>query len=729
MGEVYRARDTKLDRDVAIKVLPSAVAQDPERLARFEREAKVLAALNHPNIAQIYGVEESNGVRAIVMELVPGQILKGPIPLNEALRVATQVADALSAAHEKGITHRDLKPLNVMITPEGVVKILDFGLATVSQESGASEGDPSQSPTMTLAPTRAGVILGTAAYMSPEQARGQNVDRRSDIWSFGVLLYEMLTGRQPFRGDTISDILASVLKEEPNLEHVPAEVHALLERCLEKEPKRRLQAIGDWDALLNLRAGPVPREPSRRFSSLLWIATGLMTGAVAVLGILLWRETRPGELKRLVQLDVDLGDDVALGSQGGADVILSRDGTRLVYVSQGRLLTRRLNQPKPIELVGTEGAFSPFFSPEGQWVAFFAQGKLKKISVESGTAVALSDYNYNPRGGTWGEDGDIIAALVNGGGLSRIPSGGGLPTPVTKLAQGEATHRWPQLLPGGKALLFTAHTSALAGFDDASIEVMSLVDHHRKTIIRGGTFGRYLSSGHLIYLNRGTLFAAPFDLDTLEVRGTAMPVVEQVAYSTQNGSAQLDFSSIGTLAYQRGRPGSALLTLQWLDSAGKTQTLLAKPGDYEYPRLSPDGQRLALIVTEASNQDIWVYEWQRDTNSRVTFEGNIHSSPLWSADGRNILFQAPGGMFWTRTDGAGKQQLLIQNRTPSGYLYPSSLTPDGKRLAFYEGPPGAGDLSTVRLESDSTGLRAGKPEAFLQTPFDERWPSFSPDGR
>ena len=378
-----------------------------------------------------------------IAEHKPGQTLKGPISLYEALRVAAQVADALGAAHEKGITHRDLKPLNVMITPEGVVKVLDFGLAAVAQPSGAQEGDLSQSPTVTISPTRAGMILGTAAYMSPEQARGQSVDRRSDIWAFGVLLYEMLTGKQLFHGNTVSDILASVLKDEPNLEQVPAKVRPLLRRCLEKEPKKRLQAIGDWELLLRAGEESVAPERTRRASPVPWIvAAALMMLGFVVAGVGWWHASRPIEqpLKPLVRLDVDLGADVSSGGRQGPDVILSPDGTRVVYVSQSKLFTRRLDQPKAAELAGTDGAFDPFFSPDGQWIAFFTGGTLKKIAVEGGAAIALCTAS-NTRGGSWGEDGNIIATLTGGGALSRVPSAGGALTPVTELAQGEVTHR------------------------------------------------------------------------------------------------------------------------------------------------------------------------------------------------------------------------------------------------------------------------------------------------
>ena len=438
-----------------------------------------------------------------------------------------------------------------------------------------------------------------------------------------------------------------------------------------------------------------------------------------------WRATRPAELKPLVRLDVDLGADLSLQSISGASAIFSPDGTRLVYVSQNRLFTRRLDQLKATELAGTEGAYEPFFSPDGQWVAFFAGVKLKKISVEGGSAIALVDAaGGSGLGGSWGEDGNIIVTLNTVGALARIPSSGGMPAPVTELTQGEVTHRWPQILPGGKAVLFTAHTAAVGGFDGANIEVMSLGDHRRKTLQRGGTFGRYLptsnGAGHLVYINYGTLFAVPFDLETLAVRGTPAPVLDQVAYTSGNGSAQFDFSWTGTLVYESGGAvGGGLFTVQWLNGAGKTQPLLAKPDSYLYPHLSPDGQRVAV-----SAGDIWIYEWQRDTMTRLTFSGAV--SPVWTPDGRYIVFRGPGGMFWARSDGAGKPQPLTQSKTAQT---PYSFTPDGKRLAFHEVVGTGFRLWTVPLESDGAGIRAGKPEVFLQTQFNVRSPFFSPDGR
>jgi Tol biopolymer transport system component len=741
MGEVYQAHDTKLGRDVAIKVLPEAFAHDPERLSRFQREAKMLAALNHPNIATIYGLEQSTGTSYLVMELVSGETLaervkrEGALPIEEARAICKQIAEALEAAHEKGIIHRDLKPANIKVTADGTVKVLDFGLAKALLDE-PTAADPSNSPTLSMNATVAGVILGTAAYMSPEQANGKQVDKRTDIWAFGCVLYELLTGKQTFYGEDVTDILAAVVRAEPDWQALPAatpmQLCNLLRRCLQKDKTLRLQAAGD--ARIEIQEAIAAPKDSGAIQAALAPTSKLWLAVAAALAVLLvvasgalWRATRPIEqpLRPLVRLDVDLGPDVSLGSIAGADEIISPDGTRIVYVSQNRLFTRRLDQPNTTELAGTQGAFAPFFSPDGQWVAFFSSGKLQKISMEGGSAITLCNAPVG-RGGSWGEDGNIIAALTNAGGLSRTPSAGGPPTPVTDLQNGEATHRWPQILPGGKAVLFTTGATA-AAFDGANIEVMSLADHRRKTLVRGGTFGRYLPSGHLVYVNRGTLFAVPFDVDRLEVHGTPAAVLDQVGYNVAQGSAQLDFSQTGTLIYCSGGAGGGLLTIAWLDSAGKAQPLLAKPGGYARLSMSPDGQRLAMEVSEGSGADIWVYDWQRDTMTRLTFTGTVQG-PFWSPDGRYIAFRAVGeGMSVIRSDGAGKPQPLTQSKNVQ---VPWSFTPDGKRLAFLEQDSKTSfDLWTVPLESDSAGVRAGKPEVFLQTPADERTPSFSPDGR
>jgi Tol biopolymer transport system component len=736
MGQVFRAVDTRLGRAVAIKV-------SQERFTdRFEREARAIAALNHPNICILHDV----GPDYLVMELIEGPTLAeriaphgkpGPVPMVEALGIAKQIAYALEAAHEKSIVHRDLKPANVKIRPDGSVKVLDFGLAKTGEHAEAT----ADSSTIMTAMSIPGMILGTAPYMSPEQAAGQPVDKRADIWAFGVVLYEVLTGKRLFQGDSTAQVLADVLRRPVDLEKLPEEtpgrVRELMKRCLDRDVRNRLRDIGE--ARVAIEAAGVgeadgataapSQSPQSRFGKGGWIAAAVLA-VVAGAG---WYRARPhaDELKQLARLDVDLGASVSLGSSGGASAMLSPDGTRLVYVSQGKLFTRRMDQPRAVELAGTEGAIAPFFSPDGQWVAFFASGKLKKISAEGGAAVALCDASAYPRGGSWGQDGNIIAALDSEGGvLSRIPATGGAPVAVTALAQGEVSQRYPQILPGGKAVLFTSGTSSRVA-DSANIEVVALADsgadHRRKTLVRGGTFGRYVpasnGTGYLVYINKGTLFAVPFDPDKLEARGTPSPVLGQVSYDIDNGFAQFDTSQNGTLVYRGGgATGANLVTVQWLDAAGRTEPLLAKPGVYVRPRLSPDGQRLALD----DGSDLWVYEARRDTMTRLTFDGGPNTNQVWSPDGRYIAFSGlGGGIWWVRSDGAGKPQPLLEGKNA---LYPWSFTPDGKRLAYEELKPAAAYIWTVPIESDGAGMRAGKPEIFLQTSADERHPAFSPDG-
>ncbi|HYW42455.1 MAG TPA: protein kinase [Bryobacteraceae bacterium] len=736
MGEVYRARDTKLDREVAIKILPDALAHNPERLARFEREAKVLASLNHPNIAQIYGVED----RALVMELVEGETLVRSLPLETALDYARQIAEALEVAHDKGITHRDLKPANVKVTPQGVVKVLDFGLAAVAQAPDAGSDSRANSPTLTIGVTETGMIMGTAGYMSPEQAAGKPVDRRADIWSFGVLLWELLTAERLFDGETVSHTLADVLRAPIDFDKLPRETPAkirdLLRRCLDRNAKKRLRDIGEARIAIEeaLSGGPRETEAVRVAAPqprhlVPWAVAAVLGMALVALGAWFWRATRPVE-RPLVRLDVDLGPDVALPSlnRGSRNVILSPDGARLVYVSgePARLYTRRLDQSKANELPGTEEAVRPFFSPDGQWVGFFTDrggNKLSKISVEGGAVVLVADLPAGSIGGSWGADGNIIVGGVNMG-LLRVPASGGAPTTVLERPSGAGEYVFPQILPGGKAVLFSARTRDA---NTNSIEVFSFADRRQKTVVRGGYSGRYLPSGHLVYANKGTLFAIPFDVDRLETRGTALPVLDDVAYDPGNGGVDVDFDGTGTLVYRRGSAaaGTIGLSIQWVDGAGKKEPLRAKPGAYRSLRLSPDGKRMSLVGVEGRS-DVWVYDPERDAMTRLTFGAGTYYNPIWSPDGRYVVFSAQGGgIYWTRADGAGQPQLLTQSKNPQ---VPSSFTPDGKRLAYFE-VLGRPQIWTLPLEDQGGQWKAGKPEQFLKSQSTDLNPEFSPDGR
>jgi Tol biopolymer transport system component len=743
MGEVYRATDTKLRRDVALKVLPTAFVRDSDRMARFGREAQMLAALNHPNIAAIYGVEESGGVRALVMELVEGptladRIAGGPIPVEESLRIARQIAEALEYAHEKGVIHRDLKPANVKVTFEGVVKVLDFGLAkAVSDDPAVS--DPSLSPTLTIGATQAGVILGTAAYMSPEQAHGRTADRRADIWSFGAVLYEMLTAKLAFTGESVSDTLASVLKLEPDWNALPAATPAairkLLRQCLTKDRKQRLQAIGDAriaidDYLANPSAEPVIEQRSR--AKLPWVVAATLSVLLILALGAWWRATRP-EAKPLIRLNVEMGPDAILTGIGGPHAVISPDGTRLVYRIRGadgkpRLATRALDQSQAIPLVGTESATVPFFSPDGQWVGFFADGKLKKILAQGGGVVTLCDAP-NPRGASWGDDDNIVAALDSASGLSIVSSSGGSAHPLTQLnkEKRETTHRFPQVLPEAKAVLFVA-SATTGNYDDASIEVQSLKTGARKTLQRGAYFGHYLPSGHLIFMRQGVLFGAPLNLDRLELYGTPLPVLEDVPAGAESGTAHFHFSQTGTVVYRSGRGAIEGRAIFWLEDLGKVRPLRTNLAVYTSPRFAPDGRRLAVTLLQNGKTDVWIYDLDRDTMSRLTSAPGNNHSPIWTPDGKHIVFGSTGkGMSWIRADGAGEARLLTES---SDLQEPASFAPDGKRLAFVDRASGTGyDIWTLPIQSgDSDNPQAGKPEPFLVTTQTENYPAFSPDG-
>ena len=741
MGEVYRARDTKLGRDVALKILNRGSFKDAESLARFRREAQVLAALNHPNIGAIYGIDEANGTQFLILELVDGEsldrlIARGPLPVDRALDIARQMIAALDVAHASGIVHRDLKPSNIALTKSGAVKILDFGLAKAESASSDSSVEAAESPTRSVSPvmTAAGIVLGTAAYMSPEQARGLPADRRSDIWSFGCVVYEMLTGRRLFAGDTISDTLAAVLTREPDWQHVPARARRLLRKSLERDPQLRLRDIGDASMLLD--EPPPAQAPSR---TLRWVfAAALIAAAIAAttLGLVL---LQPAAVDRpFTRLGLDLGN--GLRPNALVDAAISSDGTRLVFhardASGRRLLaTRRLNEREATLLAGTEGADQPFFSPDGDWIGFFAGNKLKKVSVHGGTPVDLADTGV-PRGASWADDGRIVVALTNSRGLSWVSPDGGGPTPLTKTSPGDPTHRWPQVLPGAKAVIFTANAPTLNSYEDATIDIQLLDTGERRTLWRGGYFGRYAPTrgtrGHLVYIRRGVLFGVPFDPERLAIEGTPTPLLDDVAANSGAAAGHFDFSRTGTLIYRSG-VGLQPWTIAWLEPSGKTQPLLPKPSLYYSPRISPGGDRLAVGIDGGKGADIYTYDWQRDQLVRLTFNGDTNADPVWAPDGKHVLFR--GGLtttpalWWVRADGAGSPVRLLEVR--AGDLGPNSFSPDGRRLIFSALRDGGGqDLWTVSLDLlDPDHPKAGIPQPFLVSPANEARPAFSPDGR
>jgi serine/threonine-protein kinase len=734
MGAVYRASDTKLGRDVALKILPDSFVADPDRAARFAREAQILASLNHPNIAAIYGVEE----RALVLELVEGptlaeRIAHGPIPVEEALPIARQIAEALEYAHERGIIHRDLKPANVKVTAEGRVKVLDFGLAKALCNEPAA-ASPMSSPTLTMHATMLGTIIGTAAYMSPEQAKGKPVDRRADIWAFGVVLYEMLTGRRMYTGETPSETLAAVIKDTPDFtvlpEVTPQPIGWLLRRCLEKDPRSRLQAIGEARCTLEGREDLAPTlsnlPPARTGPvgslSILAAVLGILAAALA---ISLWRATRPVTAPML-RFSADMGS--AAPASPLLTAAISPDGRRIVYPMQTptgvQLATRLLDQNASTILPGTEDAALPFFSPDGHWLGFFAAGKLKKVSVQGGAAVTLSESAFGPRGGWWGEDGTIIATLdiLH---LFRVPAAGGRAEmlPANPAVNGYTTYRWPQILPGGEAVLVTAGTNP-GEFELADIGVIFLQTGRFKLIAHGGYYGRYLPSGHVIYIHEGSLYGVPFDTRRMEIRALPVVLLQDVAGHPTTGAGELDFSRTGTLVYQSGKGAREWDSAVWMDASGRQTPLFTAPGANMTvtPRISADGKRLAVGV----NGDISVYDIARDTLTRITFNHAPNEAPVWTPDGQNIVYSGPDGIWWTRADGSGQPQRLLESK---GRPLPSSFSPDGKRLAFNQAAL-VRSVWILPLEiSDADHPKPGQPELFEQPTASGIDPVFSPDGR
>jgi serine/threonine-protein kinase len=746
MGEVWRASDTKLGREVALKVLPEVFAQDPERLARFEREARVLASLSHPNIAGIHGLEEVGGKRFLVMELVEGETLaerigRGPLGVEEAVRIAKEIAEAVEAAHEKGVVHRDLKPANVKLTPEGKVKVLDFGLAKAligdPMSGERSTHDLSLSPTLTQAMTGLGVLLGTAAYMSPEQARGKPVDRRADVWAFGCILYEMLSGRRLFSGETATDVIGAVVHKEPELEElgarVPGRIRRLLERCLQKDPTRRLQSIGEARVALqewleNPAADPVaPAAGARRWP---WVAAAGAACALvlgAYLGAtFLGARSEPEPLRRSV---IQVGEN-GLFTGFGASAVLSPDGEVLALVTGsgnegGEIHLRPLDRFEPSTAASGgagEAPYQPFFSPDGEWLGYVTPAEMKKVSTAGGAPITLCKVDLS-RGATWGPDGTIVFAAAPRGGLSRVSSAGGEPQPLTALSDGNISHRWPQWLPGGKAVLFTSIDERADNFEGANLEVVTVASGERTIVHRGGYHGRYVATGHILYVHEGTLFALPFDVGRLEATGSQMPVLEGLESTVVQGAAQFDVAENGVLVYasesQQGDP----FPVVWVDRNGRTEPLWSEPGLYGNPELSPDGRKLSVSLLRGNNLDIWVYDLGRNVATRLTFDEGYDADQIWSPDGRFIAFSSNRGtgnnaIFRKAADGSGETETLVDSGDLPA-LYPTSWSPDGRWITVW----------TANSDIHVASVDSRRLEPFQATTFGEFNPSFSPDGR
>ena len=751
MGVVWKAVDTTLNRDVAIKILPEGFAAETERIGRFEREAKLLASLNHPNIAGIYGIHQSDGHYFLSMELIDGEDLsqrlsRGALPRAEAMKLALQIAQAFEAAHEQGVIHRDLKPANVKLTPGGQIKVLDFGLAkALSQDASDPGASPSMSPTLTSTGTIAGTLLGTAAYMSPEQAKGKTVDRRADIWSFGVVLYELLTGRRLFEGETISETLAAVILKEIDFGGLPGDtpeaVRRLLHRCLERDPNSRLRDIGEarvrLEEALNAPADSTVVAPAAEQSAG-WPPILPWTVAVLALVALVWvwaSGSEDAQPEPVMRFTMSLADDQPLDRTPIPVVAISPDGTKIAYVGkagQERVIyLRHAHQSEATMLKGTENASHPFFSPDGEWIGFFSRRKLKKISILGGPPSTLCDAPYG-RGASWGTDGTILLSPDRSRGLALVSEAGGEPEVLTlgdaDDRLGAPTDRWPQYLPGNKYALIT-HSENNNDYTDAEIQAFSLADQSRKTLIKGGTFGRYVRPGILVFMRERTLFAARFDPDTLEVTEPAVPVLEAVAAAGSYGSAHLTFSDDGTMLYVSGSADYGKEQLVWLDQDGTESRASEHQLDYGGASVSPGGTHLALEVISDESLDIWVLELARDTMTRLTFDGTRDLDPIWNPDGEWLTYssvqegESVENLYRIRADGTGEPERVTQ----SPYDHSTgSWSPDGSALFFMEDKPDAAtgtDLMTYRPGGDTT------VEPYLETKFDEWLPDVSPDGR
>ena len=763
MGEVYQAADTKLGRSVAIKVLPEAFSRDSETIARFQREARVLASLNHPNVAAVYGFEEVNGRHFLVMELVPGETLeerirRGAIPLSEALPISKQIAEALEEAHDAGIVHRDLKPANVKITADDKVKVLDFGLAKTAGPEPSSVS-LSMSPTVITSATSAGVIMGTAPYMSPEQARGRTVDRRTDIWAFGVVLFRMLTGSRMFEGDTVTDTLAKILEREPEWEQLPpdtpAAIRRLLERCLTKNPKNRLQSIGEARILIQelIEKPQQPEKPAvvvARASSPLW--TRVLPWATAVVclagGVVLWMwRPVPAPDRPSMQFEYPLPAGFFLAHANRHAIEVSPDGRRVAFIAStpampSRIFVRNLNRPGDAPIPGTEGAVNLTFSPDGESLAFQQGSQLKKVTLGGGVPTVILDGlsgagAFGPPGISWGRNGMIVLASTLGAGLSMVRDTGGKPEELTTLDQAahEASHRLPHFLPDGSGVLFTVipFSAVAPDWSRAQVWVKSLKSGERKRLIEDAVDAQYAGGNTLIFARRGKLFAIRFDPSSLSVSGKEVQALDGVTHSVYGnagtawtGAAQFSVAATGDLFYAPGSIEPPLLTqLVWLDRKGNPTRLTGMRDMFRFaPRVLPDGVRVAFAELYV-NKDVWFVDTARGTEDRATFEGQ-NAFPIHAPTGSRFAF---------RSDRNGPQQIFLnegvnlreaKQLTSGPFDVPSSWTPDGKELVFTRGFTSLGgntDIYAVSVDQPD------KVRAVVATPADERAPEISPDGK
>ena len=738
MGEVYRATDPKLNRDVAIKVLPGTFLNDAERLARFQREAQVLASLNHTNIATIYGVDEEEGFQALIMELVDGptladRIASGPIPLDDAMATARQIAEAFEAAHERGIIHRDLKPANVKVTPEGTVKVLDFGLAKVF-EGEAQATDLSHSPTLVKG-TQAGVILGTAAYMSPEQAKGKAVDRRADIWAFGCVLYEMLSGKQTFSGETLTDTLAAVVRAEPEWESLPQStpdsIRRLLRRCLTKDPKQRLRDIGEARIAVSepqmqeaFIAGKGPLQTQSTWKRVLpWTMVLLL--AAGLLAVWLMYVSHKPATQPVLRSSLNLPTGFTLDSENSS-LALSPDGRRLVFAAAGpdgkgqQLWIRSMDSMTIQLLPGTNGAIYPFWSADGRFVGFFADKKLKKTEIATGTVQNLCDAN-NGRGASWNQQDVIVFAAAAFGPLSEVSASGGTPIQVTSVERNDITHRNPHFLPDGKRLLFF-RGSASRSEKTNGIYSLDLETRKVEQIASEKGEGIYVEPGYLVFVRDGNLMAQPIDADRLRTSGQAVPIAEKVLFNPDRYTGGYSLSPTGLLVFDGGS-GIVKSRLTWFDIEGKSLGTVSEPASFISISISPDGKRVAAqVLGTDTHTQLWMYDLNRGIASRFTGGSEDFTSGPWSPDGRFVAYTAGGGssfLYLQPSDSSSEPQKFS---TTQSVPIPSSWSPNGEMIVFTSQTSLGGDLWIQPLNGDK------KAYSFMATPANEIAGSISPDG-
>ncbi|MFG0273738.1 MAG: protein kinase [Phycisphaerales bacterium] len=758
MGVVYLATDPRLDRKVAIKALPEHLAQDPERLARFEREARLLASLTHPNIAGVYGLEETGGGRYLVMEYVEGPTLaealaRGPLALDEALRIAAQVASGVEAAHEAGVIHRDLKPGNIIVTADGKAKVLDFGLAKEVEGRGSSL-DLSRSPTMTSPPpapshhTQAGQIMGTAAYLSPEQARGKRIDRRTDIWAFGCVLFEALTGASPYRGETITDSLGAILHKDPDWDRLPGDtpptVRLLLRRCLTKDADRRLRDIGDARVEIEefLRdpsasrmalAGEVPAATRASSGVGVRVLLPLVAVLAAIAGVSAWRAwTAPHSAGEPVRRFLTtLGGELEFATLTSHPFAITPDGKTLAFVARGTdgprvLHTRRLDEFRSTARQGTEGAANPFFRPDGAWIGYFANGRIMKAPIDGGAPVTVCETPPGDfRGATWTDDGRIVLAPSTSDGLYIVPEAGGEVRRLTTLRAEERSHRWPHALPGSNAVLFTAQDTG-SDFENATIEAVRLDSGEREVLHRGGSNPVYARSGHLLFGRSEGVFALPFDAAALRANGAPVRAIENVAFAMPNGGLSLSVSDDGVLVCMLGDGGDFRSLLNWADRAGARTPVGVEPQGIGAASLSPDGRRIALQIfrIEEGWSDLWVYEIARGVLTRLTYGDGDSLQPIWSPDGGEIAYTSvPRGSFQVLSvigaDGAGQRAIGPGDE----FEGPTDWLDDGSLVFVRDRPGGEFDI-VMRREGEGAEVTP-----IVATPADDPRATVSPDGR